>query len=145
MIAPPDVRAAKAKVKAWNKEQKAARPKPAKTVTLSKVRSTPGAGTKRGHISLGNVAKLQQRQANRCAGCDRSLVITEMSSGYHVDHVTPLALGGDDQLANWQLLCIECHRAKTKLDVARIAKAKRQAKMMESREPPKRPIRSRGF
>lgn len=33
------------------------------------------------------------------------------------DHVTPLILGGQNRESNLQLLCNECHGAKTKLDV----------------------------
>jgi hypothetical protein len=38
-----------------------------------------------------------------------------------------MALGGDDRGKNLDLAHIECHRGKTKTDVGRIAKAKRQA------------------
>ena len=30
------------------------------------------------------------------------------------DHVIPLALGGADDDSNYQSLCVECHRAKSK-------------------------------
>jgi HNH endonuclease len=61
------------------------------------------------------------------------------------DHIVPLELGGGAGVDNIQALCPRCHRAKTKLDVAQIAKAKRQAKLLKPREPSKRPLRSRGF
>lgn len=116
----------------------------------SKMNGEPGAGTKRGHISLTNIERLQKRQGDRCAHCPTRLgTYTDAGElhivGFHVDHDIPLALGGSDALTNWQLLCVPCHRAKTKLDVAQIAKAKRQAKLLKPREPSKRPLRSRGF
>lgn len=33
------------------------------------------------------------------------------------DHITPLILGGPNRQSNLQVLCNECHGAKTKLDV----------------------------
>lgn len=41
------------------------------------------------------------------------------------DHVTPLILGGQNRESNIQLLCNECHGAKTKLDVKIKAKVAR--------------------
>lgn len=41
------------------------------------------------------------------------------------DHVTPLILGGKHAESNLQLLCHECHRAKTTLDVKLKAKVTR--------------------
>jgi 5-methylcytosine-specific restriction endonuclease McrA len=44
------------------------------------------------------------------------------------DHETPLILGGKNRESNIQLLCHECHRAKTKLDVKLKAKVSRVRK-----------------
>lgn len=44
------------------------------------------------------------------------------------DHVTPLILGGKHRESNLQLLCHECHGAKTKLDVKLKAKVARVRK-----------------
>lgn len=41
------------------------------------------------------------------------------------DHIIPLILGGEHREANLQLLCHECHSAKTKLDVKVKAKVAR--------------------
>ena len=41
------------------------------------------------------------------------------------DHATPLILGGQNRESNLQLLCNECHGAKTKLDVKLKAKVAR--------------------
>ena len=46
---------------------------------------------------------------------------------WEVEHIIPVALGGDDRGKNLDLAHIQCHRSKTKADVGRIAKAKRQA------------------
>lgn len=37
----------------------------------------------------------------------------------HVDHITPKARGGADELANLQSLCSACHRAKTDSETGR--------------------------
>lgn len=45
------------------------------------------------------------------------------------DHVTPLILGGKHAESNLQLLCSECHSAKSKLDVklkAKLARVRRR-------------------
>lgn len=45
---------------------------------------------------------------------------------YHHDHVTPVALGGSNDIENIQILCFACHAQKTADDIERIAKADRQ-------------------
>ena len=49
------------------------------------------------------------RVGARCAGCG-SLVLAD---SVDVDHGQPLALGGEDTDGNVQLLCRDCHVAKT--------------------------------
>lgn len=64
------------------------------------------------------------------------------------DHIIPLALGGPDTLDNIHAVLAAPHLAKTKQDVWRIAKAKRQQLYQQtgrsSRSRPK-PILTRGF
>ena len=50
------------------------------------------------------------------------LCVMCQSHGYttmadHIDHIVPLFKGGDDNENNYQSLCIECHRIKTKEDL----------------------------
>lgn len=33
--------------------------------------------------------------------------------GWEVDHITPVSMGGSDDIENLQLLCKECHQEKT--------------------------------
>ena len=48
---------------------------------------------------------------------------------YHFDHEIPDGLTGKPTAENCRLLCFACHIEKTRLDVARIAVAKRQEAM----------------
>lgn len=61
------------------------------------------------------------------------------------DHETPLILGGKNRESNIQLLCHECHRAKTKLDVKLKAKVARCRKKHIGITPKRAKIQSRGF
>ena len=56
-----------------------------------------------------------------CAICGDRL-----SNGFEDDHIIPVALGGSNDVLNRQPLCSGCHSIKTKDDIQRIAKAKRQ-------------------
>lgn len=57
-----------------------------------------------------------------CVRCDRK-TIGKLRPEF--DHVVPLILGGKNAESNLQLLCNECHGAKTKLDVKLKAKVAR--------------------
>ena len=39
--------------------------------------------------------------------------------GFELDHIIPLFKGGKDTTENCQVLCIECHRKKTKEELSR--------------------------
>ena len=64
---------------------------------------------------------------------------------FEADHIIPLELGGETTLGNLQLLCLLCHKAKTRIDRTAIAKAARIRRRLAGDERPKRKIRSRGF
>lgn len=53
------------------------------------------------------IAELQRRQNGKCAICRVSI-----TDGFHVDHIMPLALGGDNLPRNVQLLCVPCNLSK---------------------------------
>lgn len=78
-----------------------------------------------------------------CLACGATLTDVEY------DHVIPLALGGGNDLKNWAAVCPPCHRTKTRIDLKRIAKAKRQRRFHEtgrSRAPSKfMPISGSGY
>jgi 5-methylcytosine-specific restriction endonuclease McrA len=73
----------------------------------------------------------------RCAACHLAI---HAGQTWHVDHVRPLSLGGDDGPDNLQVLCRACHREKTRRDIARMAKAIRQQVRHHRADRPRRPL-----
>lgn len=61
-----------------------------------------------GKLKYGTISKLKTLQRNRCACCHDSI-----ESGYHIDHIMPLALGGEHSAENIQLLCRTCNLTKS--------------------------------
>ena len=68
-----------------------------------------------------------------------------MAKRFQVDHIDPDALTGQPTLENAQLACIPCHKEKTALDVAAIAKAKRREAVHLGATRPAAKINSPGF
>ena len=100
---------------------------------------------KRRRLTAAQKAAIIARQVNTC-GCGCGGDLTGQPVEY--DHALPLGLTGADSLDNLQALLIACHRAKTKADVRRIAKAKRQARYHETGRSRARrgpPMQGRGF
>lgn len=63
-------------------------------------------------LSDGDVMTLEQRQNFRCALCGVPLGVIAQP---HVDHVVPVARGGNSELDNLQLLCRRCNLGKSDL------------------------------
>lgn len=69
-----------------------------------------------GRITAGDLVNAWAKQngfdamAVPCALC--SLAVSE----WHIDHATPVCKGGKHEAANIQLLCHECHKAKTRAE-----------------------------
>ena len=57
-----------------------------------------------------------------CHICGGKITVGE---AWEIEHVIPLAMGGDDRGPNLQPAHSKCHRAKTSGDVTAIARAKR--------------------
>lgn len=49
-----------------------------------------------------------------CKMCENKGIVT---SGVEMDHIVPLFKGGSNNDDNLQMLCVECHRAKTANDL----------------------------
>src|SRR3954467_5173073 len=69
--------------------------------------------------------RVSQRSNDCCVKCCRPVTGKLRAE---IDHVIPLIIGGKHQEDNLQLLCHECHSAKTKLDVKLKAKVARVRK-----------------
>lgn len=67
-------------------------------------------------------AEAFQRANGHCEKCTAKLY----PGKYEYDHEIPCALGGDASVSNCVVKCKNCHRVKTRSDVAVIAKAKRR-------------------
>lgn len=55
--------------------------------------------------------QLAAHQGFKCNMCERML-----GAEVDVDHVTPLHMGGSNDPRNLQVLCLNCHRAKTAME-----------------------------
>ncbi len=62
----------------------------------------------RGSHTASDICNIRQKQKGLCAACDADLKIT----GEHVDHILALALGGDNNPENLQILCPRCNTSK---------------------------------
>jgi len=78
---------------------------------------------KRASISAKKRVALFQSRGGLCHICGGKINVGE---AWELEHRIPLAMGGEDIEANWELAHIKCHRAKTSDDVGQIAKAKRR-------------------
>lgn len=67
-----------------------------------------GGATKSAHRDYpkGFIQELKIKQRGRCAACRTVL------SRHHIDHIIPLAAGGDNEPSNLQLLCPPCNLSK---------------------------------
>lgn len=64
-----------------------------------------------GEISLGWIPKLLELQHWTCVVCNKDLRF-----GYHIDHVYPIARGGENADYNLQALCPKCNLEKSDKD-----------------------------
>jgi 5-methylcytosine-specific restriction endonuclease McrA len=96
--------------------------------------------TKRKRFSKKTLEKHLASFGGKCACCG---VKIDGASGLEWDHILALELGGEDELSNLQPLCIRDHRAKTKADVAAIAKSNRVRQRNLGIRRPKAPFPAR--
>ena len=74
-------------------------------------------------ISTKRRQELFQSHAGLCHICGGKIQVGE---AWDVEHIIPIAMGGEDDEANWALAHRKCHRGKTSEDVGNIARAKRR-------------------
>ena len=79
-------------------------------------------------------ARLFKLFAGKCYLCDGAIDGTK--EAWEIEHVIPIAMGGDDEDSNLQLAHAKCHKSKTATDIPQIARAKRrEAKHTGARVP----------
>lgn len=101
--------------------------------------------TKRKPLTARQKVKLHEDQKGICPLCERPMVPGEKLID---EHLTPLGLGGSNDLSNRALVHATCAYAKTfgdEGDIAKIAEAKRRKARSLGLTTTKRPIQSRGF
>jgi 5-methylcytosine-specific restriction protein A len=74
-----------------------------------------------------------KRANGECEKCRQSLV----SGRFHFDHDTPDGLSGKPSIENCKVLCLPCHRVKTKADKAIMTKADNVKKRANNLTAPK--------
>lgn len=101
--------------------------------------------TKRKPLTAQQKVKLHEAQKGICPLCERLMVPGEKLID---EHLTPLGLGGSNDLGNRALVHATCAYAKTfgdEGDIAKIAEAKRRKARNLGLVAPKRKIQSAGF
>lgn len=93
------------KVRQWARECYARNPENAKR--LARERRAKIKAMQQG-LSRGLTTRLIVKQLGQCAICKCDLAV----SGYHLDHIIPLAKGGVHKDENIQLLCPTCNHSK---------------------------------
>jgi len=76
---------------------------------------------KRKGFSPRDVAAVFIKYDGRCAKCSEKVSL----GNYQIDHIHRLDALGKHELDNWQLLCVPCHKPKTKKDNAEAKKGAR--------------------
>ena len=81
-------------------------------------RSIQSHAKRRAAIARGNNAAAKMRRAvNKAGGAYCAVHLGWVpSSLVDIDHIKPLALGGEDVEGNVQALCKRCHKTKTAMD-----------------------------
>lgn len=86
--------------------------------------------------------RVSMKSLDCCVKCTRK---TGGGLKGEIDHIIPLILGGEHREMNLQLLCVECHSAKSRLDVKLKAKVARVRQRNLGIRKPKQTIKSAGF
>lgn len=86
--------------------------------------------------------RIARKADDCCQKCTRPIV-GKLRAEF--DHVIPLILGGEHREQNLQMLCSDCHTAKSKLDLRLKAKVARVRAKHLGLRPVRQKIASRGF
>ena len=95
-------------------------------VGLSRVAAGTGSGggmNKRASVSRFRRLAMFRDKDGRCHVCGE---IIEFGTGWELEHIIPLAMGGADDETNWAPAHVKCHKIKTSLDLEDLGRAKRR-------------------
>lgn len=84
-------------------------PEVRRSITRNRRARIKGVG---GKISAAQIVELLDKQSYRCAACR----CDTRKTGHHVDHIVPIASGGENTISNAQVLCPPCNRMKSAKD-----------------------------
>ena len=79
---------------------------------------------RRDHFTRKVIRQAKERANGWCE--DRMCGAVLKTGEGEADHILPVEMGGESTLANCQIICRVCHKAKTKRDIQRIRKSDRQ-------------------
>ena len=85
--------------------------------------------TRRGRRNTQSWKRLHLGRRPYCRGCNRRL---DWKTA-RLDHIKPLAHGGKEEFANTQLLCVDCHKAKSQKE-SHARRGKKQTEMSRLRK-----------
>jgi 5-methylcytosine-specific restriction endonuclease McrA len=86
-----------------------------RTLTKARRRLRVAAG---GRFTTPDINRIFDQQKGKCAYCRVSL-----QSGFHIDHIKPLAKGGSNRPSNLQLCCADCNHSKQARDPLEFARS----------------------
>lgn len=89
--------------------------------------------------------RISRRQDDRCACCGQPF---DTKRRPQCDHIVPLRDGGQNRESNLQLICRQCHAAKTLHEAevrTKVTHVRAKHLGLDRIAPPRRPLQSRGF
>lgn len=76
------------------------------------------------------VYEFNMKKNNGIAKCNMCNKVVEYEE-CNADHIVPLSLGGTNDIENFQLLCLKCHREKTNNDLKMLSQQRKKQKEIE--------------
>ncbi len=79
-----------------------------------------------GKVTGGNILQLWMEQNGFCFDNVVCAICGKHVNKWQIDHIIPLTRGGKHVIENLQLICIECHKKKTREDRDKFTKGNQQ-------------------
>ncbi len=98
-------------------------------------------GSERGYIRKSTKEELYRKQRGKCMYCGIKLTIRY----FHLDHKTPVARDGGNNIGNLQLLCVPCNGRKGDMTDGEFRRKYRLTPSRQVKGPPSRPLSQSRF